>query len=66
MTEKRLLRQVNVRIDDETYERLRIASEIQGHTEGQLCRLLIELALPLYERVRSLDAFKELLKGPRQ
>lgn len=63
---KRLQRQVNVRVDGETYERIRLASEIQGHTEGQLCRLLIELTLPLYEKVRSLDALKNLLNGHRQ
>lgn len=67
MTEpKRLQHQVNIRIDDETYERIGIASKIQGHTEGQLCRILIELTLPLYEKVRSVDALKQLITGSSQ
>lgn len=63
---RRRQHQVNVRMDDETHERIRVAAAIQAHTEGQLCRILIELTLPLYEKVRSVDALKELINGSSQ
>lgn len=60
MAETKKLYQVNIRIDHEFYERLRAASFIQGHAEGQLCRLLLEWALPVYERARSMEGLRHL------
>jgi hypothetical protein len=51
------VRQVGVKIEPELYARLTKACEIQQHREGQLARILIEWALPYYERARSVEAF---------
>ena len=52
--------QVNVKLTDEVHARLREASQIQEHAEAQLARILIEWALPFYERARSVEALKHL------
>lgn len=53
-------RQVSVTMADDLYARFRSACEIQEHAEGQLARILIEWALPFYERARSVEALKYL------
>jgi hypothetical protein len=50
--------QINVKFDDDFRERFLAACEIQQHREGQLARILIEWALPFYERARSVEALK--------
>lgn len=53
-------RQVSVTMAVDLYARFRSACEIQEHAEGQLARILIEWALPFYERARSVEALKYL------
>ena len=53
-------RQISVKLNDDLYQRLRAACEIQEHTAGQLGRILIEWSLPFYERARSVEALKYL------
>jgi hypothetical protein len=50
------VRQIGVKIESDLYARLIKACEIQQHREGQLARILIEWALPYYERARSVEA----------
>jgi hypothetical protein len=50
------VRQIGVKIESDLYARLIKACEIQQHREGQLVRILIEWALPYYERARSVEA----------
>lgn len=52
--------QINVKLDAELYERFRAACEIQQHDNGQLARILIDFALPFYERARSVEALNKL------
>ena len=60
MKDKRKSNQINVRFDPETYERLKRASSIQQHDAGQLCRILVEIALPFYESARSVEGLPQL------
>lgn len=53
-------RQINVKLSENVHTRLRTACEIQEHTEAKLARILIEWALPFYERTRSVEALKYL------
>lgn len=53
-------RQISVTLSEEVHTRFGVACEIQEHTEGQLARILIEWALPFYERTRSVEALKYL------
>jgi hypothetical protein len=52
--EKRMHR-VGVNLETELYDRLRKACGLQKHREGQLAWILIEWALPYYERARSVE-----------
>lgn len=54
--------QVNVRLTPEFYKRLQKACELNEHKEGQLCRILIEWALPFYERTESVKTFKAIVE----
>lgn len=61
--------QVSVRFDEEFYERLQAACQLQEHAEGQLARILVEWALPFYELTKSVKklreiAFNDMLAGP--
>lgn len=53
-------RQISVTLSEEVHARFWGACEIQEHTEGQLARILIEWALPFYERTRSVESLKYL------
>lgn len=53
-------RQISVTLSTDVYERLRSACEIQKHSDGQLARILIEWALPFYERARSVEVLQHL------
>lgn len=53
-------KQISVTLSPELYARLRSACEIQEHSDGQLGRILIEWALPFYEKARSVEALKYL------
>lgn len=53
-------KQISVTLSTELRVRFREACEIQEHGEGQLARILIEWALPFYERTRSVEALKYL------
>ena len=57
---KKKQKQINVKLSEDLYDRLRAASDIQEHTTAQLGRILIEWALPFYERARSVEALKYL------
>lgn len=50
------VRQIGVKIEADLYARLAKACEIQEHRDGQLARILIEWALPYYEKARSVEA----------
>lgn len=52
--------QVNVHFDSTYYARLQEAASIQQHSYGQLCRILVEWALPFYEKARSVESLKYL------
>ena len=54
------LQQINVKMEDELRARFVEACEIQQHREGQLARILIEWALPFYERARSVEALRKI------
>ena len=54
------VRQIGVKIEADLYARLIKACEIQQHREGQLARILIEWALPYYERTRSVESLSEI------
>lgn len=53
-------KQISVTLPADVRVRFRTACEIQEHAEGQLGRILIEWALPFYERTRSVEALKYL------
>lgn len=53
-------KQISVTLSMDLYARFRIACEMQEHSDGQLARILIEWALPFYERARSVEALKFL------
>ena len=50
------MNQVSAKFEPDFYGRLKRACEIQEHREGQLVRILVEWALPHYERARSVEA----------
>ena len=58
--DKKKQRQISVKLSEDLYARLRAAADIQEHTAGQLGRILIEWALPFYEKSRSVEALKYL------
>ena len=45
--------QINVKLSDDLYARLKAAAELQRHTPAKLARILVEWALPFYEHVQS-------------
>lgn len=49
------VRQITVKMQPELYGRFEKACDIQQHRDGQLARILIEWALPFYERARSVE-----------
>lgn len=51
---------ISVTLSRDLYVRFRTACEMQEHSDGQLARILIEWALPFYERARSVEALKYL------
>ena len=53
-------KQVNVHFQMAFFERLSAAAHIQQHAEGQLVRILVEWALPFYERTRSVEVLQHL------
>jgi hypothetical protein len=52
------LSQVSMKLEDAFYARLKSACGIQKHSDAQLARILIEWALPYYERARSVEALQ--------
>ena len=56
----KLRRQISVNVNDALHARIHAACAIQDHAEGQLCRILIEWALPFYEKARSVEVLKRL------
>lgn len=48
-------RQITVKVSTELHDRLVLACGYQEHREGQLARILIEWALPFYEKARSVE-----------
>ena len=62
------LKQVSAKFEQVFYERLKRACEIQQHRDGQLVRILVEWALPYYERARSVEALYTMPppKGPKK
>jgi hypothetical protein len=54
------VRQIGVKLEPELYSRLEKACEIQLHRDGQLARILIEWALPYYEKARSVEALNAI------
>jgi len=51
---------VGVNLDPEIYQRLLRACDLQKHREGQLAWILIEWALPYYEKARSVEGLQVL------
>lgn len=49
---------VCTQIDPELAERIKRACEFQKHTEAQLVQILLEWALPYYEKVRSVEVLR--------
>jgi hypothetical protein len=62
------LSQVSTKFPPRLYERLQRACAIQEHHEGQLVRILVEWALPHYERSRSVEELyeTEVFHRPKQ
>jgi hypothetical protein len=50
------LHEVSAKFDHELFELLNRACSIQQHRRGQLVRILVEWALPYYEKARSVEA----------
>ena len=60
------LNQVSVKFEEEFYDRLKRACEIQQHRDGQLVRILVEWSLPYYEAARSVEALTAILAPPKR
>jgi hypothetical protein len=50
---------VRAKLDPEMAERLQRACEFQQHDQAQLVRILIEWALPNYEKARSVEVLRK-------